>query len=120
MSSVDSGAIEDEIARLRSLDLEGLRREWRRLYHREPPRISRDLSAWVTDFRNSRRAGSASRHAENCKPWQRPCGQMAGLARPQALASRSARVLSENGAAARIPSRSPKTGSSTRGKTTRR
>jgi len=23
--------------------LDGLRQEWRRLYHREPPRISRDL-----------------------------------------------------------------------------
>jgi hypothetical protein len=43
MASVDSGAIEGEIDRLRSLNLEGLRREWRRLYHREPPRISRDL-----------------------------------------------------------------------------
>jgi Protein of unknown function (DUF2924) len=43
MASVDTGAIEGEIARLRVLDLEGLRREWRRLYHREPPRISRDL-----------------------------------------------------------------------------
>jgi hypothetical protein len=35
--------IEGEIARIRSLDLEGLRREWRRLFHREPPRLSRDL-----------------------------------------------------------------------------
>jgi hypothetical protein len=43
MAPVDPGAIEDEIDCLRSLDLEGLRREWRRLYHREPPRISRDL-----------------------------------------------------------------------------
>jgi hypothetical protein len=43
MTSVDPGAIEGEIDRIRSLDLEGLRREWRRLYHKEPPRISRDL-----------------------------------------------------------------------------
>jgi DUF2924 family protein len=43
MTSVNPGAIEGEIDRLRSLDLEGLRREWRRLYHREPPRLSRDL-----------------------------------------------------------------------------
>ena len=43
MASVDLGAIEGEIARLRSLDLEGLRREWRRLYHKEPPRLSRNL-----------------------------------------------------------------------------
>jgi hypothetical protein len=43
MTSVDPGAIEGEITRLRSLDLAGLRREWRRLYHKEPPRMSRDL-----------------------------------------------------------------------------
>ena len=43
MASVDPGAIEGEIDRIRALDLEGLRQEWRRLYHREPPRISRDL-----------------------------------------------------------------------------
>src|ERR1700757_4602258 len=33
MASVDTGAVEGEIDRLRSLDLEGLRREWRRLVH---------------------------------------------------------------------------------------
>jgi hypothetical protein len=43
MASLDTGAIEDDIGRLRALDLAGLRREWRRLYHSEPPRISRDL-----------------------------------------------------------------------------
>ena len=43
MDSANTRAIEGEIERLRSLDLEGLWREWRRLYHREPPRISRDL-----------------------------------------------------------------------------
>jgi Protein of unknown function (DUF2924) len=43
LAMVPPGAIEGEITRLRSLDLEGLRHEWRRLYHREPPRISRDL-----------------------------------------------------------------------------
>jgi hypothetical protein len=43
MASVDTGAIEGEIARIRSLDLDELRREWRRLYHSEPPRLSRDL-----------------------------------------------------------------------------
>jgi hypothetical protein len=36
-------AIEDEIDRLRSLALDGLRGEWRRLYHCEPPQFSRDL-----------------------------------------------------------------------------
>jgi hypothetical protein len=41
--SSDREAIEAEIDRIRSLGLEELRREWRRLHHREPPRISRDL-----------------------------------------------------------------------------
>jgi DUF2924 family protein len=36
-------AIEGEINRLRSLALEELRGEWRRLYATEPPQISRDL-----------------------------------------------------------------------------
>jgi hypothetical protein len=36
-------AIEGEINRLRSLDLNELRGEWRRLYCKEPPRISRDI-----------------------------------------------------------------------------
>jgi Protein of unknown function (DUF2924) len=43
MASADTGAIEGEFDRLRSLGLEELRREWRRLNHSEPPRISRDL-----------------------------------------------------------------------------
>jgi hypothetical protein len=43
MASVDTRAIEGEIDRIRSLGLEELRREWRRLYLTEPPRISRDL-----------------------------------------------------------------------------
>jgi Protein of unknown function (DUF2924) len=43
MASADTGAIEGEIDRIRSLGLEELRREWRRLNHAEPPRISRDL-----------------------------------------------------------------------------
>ena len=51
MTSVDPGAIEGEIARLRALDLAGLRHEWRRLYHREPPRISRDLFVLGLDYR---------------------------------------------------------------------
>jgi hypothetical protein len=41
--AVDTRAIEVEIDRIRSLGLEELRREWRRLYHGEPPKISRDL-----------------------------------------------------------------------------
>jgi hypothetical protein len=41
--SFDRAALEAEIARFRTLDLEGLRHEWGRLYHSQPPRISRDL-----------------------------------------------------------------------------
>jgi Protein of unknown function (DUF2924) len=51
MVSVDIGAIEDEIDRLRSFGPEELRREWRRLYHSEPPRISRDLLVLALGYR---------------------------------------------------------------------
>jgi len=76
MASVDSRAIESEIDRIRSLNLEDLRREWRRLNHGEPPRISRDLLvlALGTNFRKSRMAGSANRPGASCKQWQRHCG----------------------------------------------
>jgi hypothetical protein len=43
VSEVDTRAIEGEFDRIRSLNLMELRREWRRLYDHEPPRISRDL-----------------------------------------------------------------------------
>ena len=43
MASADTRATESEIDCIRSLGLEELRREWRRLNHGEPPRISRDL-----------------------------------------------------------------------------
>ena len=43
MTVPDTRAIESEIARFRSLGLEDLRREWRRLYDRGAPRVSRDL-----------------------------------------------------------------------------
>ena len=43
MASMDTRAIEGEITCFGSLGLEELRREWRRLNHGEPPRISRDL-----------------------------------------------------------------------------
>ncbi|PNE09612.1 MAG: hypothetical protein CR217_19175 [Beijerinckiaceae bacterium] len=51
MASVDTRAIEDEIDRIRSLGLEELRREWRRLNHGEPPRISRDLLVLALGYR---------------------------------------------------------------------
>jgi Protein of unknown function (DUF2924) len=51
MASVDTRAIEGEIDRIRSLGLEELRREWWRLYHCEPPRISRDLLVLALGYR---------------------------------------------------------------------
>ena len=51
MASMDSRAIEGEIDRIRSLGLEELRREWRRLNHSEPPRISRDLLVLALGYR---------------------------------------------------------------------
>ena len=51
MANVDTRAIEREIDRIRSLDLEELRREWRRLYHSEPPQISRDLLVLALGYR---------------------------------------------------------------------
>jgi hypothetical protein len=51
MVSVDTGAIAGEFARLRLLGLEDLRREWRRLNHTEPPRISRDLLVLALGYR---------------------------------------------------------------------
>ena len=51
MAGLDTRAIEGEIHRIRSLDLEELRREWRRLYHSEPPKISRDLLVLAIGYR---------------------------------------------------------------------
>jgi hypothetical protein len=48
---MDTGAIASEIDRIRSLGLEDLRREWQRLYHSEPPRISRDLLVLALGYR---------------------------------------------------------------------
>jgi DUF2924 family protein len=43
MAGLDTRAIESEINRLRSLDPEELRLEWRRMYHSDAPKISRGL-----------------------------------------------------------------------------
>ena len=51
MTELDTPAIEGEIARLRSLDLEELRREWRRLYGSDAPRVSRDLLVLALGYR---------------------------------------------------------------------
>jgi Protein of unknown function (DUF2924) len=50
-SLVGSSATEGEIDRIRSLGLEELRREWRRLYHAEPPRLSRGLFILALGYR---------------------------------------------------------------------
>jgi hypothetical protein len=44
--------IERELDRVRSLGLEELRSEWRRLYHNEPPKISRDLLVLALGYRS--------------------------------------------------------------------
>ena len=55
MPGIDARAnnrvIDGEIDRIRSLGLEDLRREWRRLNHSEPPRISRDLLVLALGYR---------------------------------------------------------------------
>jgi Protein of unknown function (DUF2924) len=43
MADVNTRAIERKLDRIRSLGLEELRLEWKRLYHSDAPRISRDL-----------------------------------------------------------------------------
>ena len=51
MVKVDTPAIERELDRIRSLELEGLRDEWRRLHRSEPPKISRDLLVLALCYR---------------------------------------------------------------------
>jgi hypothetical protein len=51
MARVDTRAIERELDRIRSLDLEELRGEWRRLYHTNAPKISRDLLVLALGYR---------------------------------------------------------------------
>ena len=51
MAGMDSRAIEGEIDRFRSLILEELRHEWRRLRHGDPPRLSRDLLILALSYR---------------------------------------------------------------------
>jgi hypothetical protein len=51
MAGLGTRAIEGEINRLRSLDLEESRREWRRPYHSDAPKISRDLLVLALGYR---------------------------------------------------------------------
>jgi hypothetical protein len=50
-TSPDHETIGAEIDRIRSLGPEPLRREWHRLHHSEPPRISRDLLVRAIGYR---------------------------------------------------------------------
>jgi hypothetical protein len=105
MASVDSRAIEGEIDRIRSLGL--LRREWRRLNHGEPPRISRDLLVLALGYKLQEIA-----HGGLGKPTRRKLQTMAKALRitgrvgptPSLSLKRGARLVG-NGAAARTPSR---------------
>jgi hypothetical protein len=51
MARVDIQAIERELDRIRLLNLEQLRSEWRRLYHSNAPKISRDLLVLALSYR---------------------------------------------------------------------
>jgi hypothetical protein len=51
MARVAAQAIERELDRIRSLNLEELRLEWRLLYHGEAPKMSRDLLALALGYR---------------------------------------------------------------------
>lgn len=51
MARVDAGAIERELDRFRSLDIDELRGEWRRLYHSNAPKISSDLLVLALGYR---------------------------------------------------------------------
>ena len=108
MASVDTQAIEGEVDRIRSLGLEDLRREWRRLNHGEPPRVSRDLLILALGYRlqeiahgglgqgdPAQAANDGEGLADNGPGW------------PHAEAQPEARRASSsgNGAAARTPSR---------------
>jgi hypothetical protein len=117
MASVDPGAIEGEIERLRSLDLEGLRRGWRRLYQREPPRLSRDLFVLGLGYRLQEIAqGGLSkatrRKLQTMAKALRTNGRVGAM--PSLSLKPGARLVREWGGP---PSRSPEMGSRTRGKT---
>src|SRR5580693_240466 len=51
MAGRDTRTVGGEIGRLRSLGLEELRLEWRRLHHGDPPRVSRDLLVLALGYR---------------------------------------------------------------------
>ncbi|HEV3189608.1 MAG TPA: DUF2924 domain-containing protein [Polyangiaceae bacterium] len=50
-SRSDLAVVDAEIGQVRSLDIDALRREWRRMYHSEPPQLSRDLLALALAYK---------------------------------------------------------------------
>jgi hypothetical protein len=67
MPGIDTRAIEGEIDRIRSLGLEELRHEWRRLYHAERPRISRDLLVLALGLQTSGNRARRARQVDSAK-----------------------------------------------------
>jgi hypothetical protein len=51
MANLSTNAVERELDRIRSLGVDDLRIEWRRLYDSHPPRISRDLLVLALGYR---------------------------------------------------------------------
>src|SRR5262245_45819421 len=51
MARSDKNAVERELDRIRSLKPAELRLEWQRLYHSDPPKISRDLLVLALGYR---------------------------------------------------------------------
>jgi hypothetical protein len=80
MTWVDLDAIESEITRFRSLGLEALRREWRRLNHAEPPKISRDLLVLALGYRlqEIEHGGLGKSTRRKLQTLAKACGQQAG------------------------------------------
>ena len=80
--------MEGEIDRLRSLSLEELRGEWRRLHQANAPKISRDLLVLGLGYKlqEIEQGGLGRRQSASWQRWRRPCGQRAGSARCRASA----------------------------------
>jgi Protein of unknown function (DUF2924) len=121
MAGVDTRAIASEIDRFRSLGLEDLRREWRRLNHAEPPRISRDLLVLALGYRLQEIAhGGLGKATRRKLQTMAKTLQTTGRVGPIPSLSLPGRVWFGNGAAARTPSQSRKMGSNMAGRAIRR
>ena len=119
MADVNIRAIERKLDRIRSLGREELRVEWRRLYHSDAPKISRDLLVLALGYRLQEIAqGGLSKATRRKLQTMAKASPTTGRVGPTpSLSLKPGTVLSGNGAAARTPSWSPKTGSNMPGKT---